>query len=318
MRNPFRRRTKPAATATAPPAMTAWARNAHGISIIVMAIGVIAATSVGFTQSWAGLYGWGIDHGLTEWKAVSFPAMVDTFIAIGELGLFVLALEGLRLNRGLAWADLMLPMLLASAGWAASVLFNIGHVDGPWQNKLTAAVPPVASMLGLFVLLRTLHRLVTRSIPESQPPAETFGHLDGRGNQVAEPGPGSEPIPATPAPEAAAGQDLVLDLPEALRAATRGKWSGRKIAEALGVKDREKIYAMLRQADPDHSHRDDDPADTPAAHQNPGGNDDPDAEQIAADLVLDPARVREILRHETDLAATATVNGHHPTGDDRG
>ena len=206
--------------------MTSWAKNAHGTAIIVMAIGVIAATSVGFTQSWAGLYGWGTDHGLTHWKAISFPAMVDTFIIIGELGLFALALEGHQLKRGLAWADLLLPLLLASAGWADSVLFNIGHVHGAWQNKLTAAVPPVASMLGLFVLLRTLHRLVQNSGQPVSEPSDETSHED--------PDPGHDP--GQPDADQTAAPRPVTDFRTAVISLWWNGKSYREIADALKVK----------------------------------------------------------------------------------
>lgn len=144
-------------------------RIAHLASVALMAIGVLAATAVGFAQSWAGLYGWAIEHDLTGWKAASFPAMVDVFIGVGELGLFALALEGHRLSRSaLSWADLVLPGSIATAGWSVSLAFNVGHVDHELSDQLTAAVPPIASMLGLLVLLRTLHRLVTRT-PDGEP-----------------------------------------------------------------------------------------------------------------------------------------------------
>lgn len=139
-------------------------RIAHLASVALMAAGVLAATGVGFAQSWAGLYGWGTDHGLNDWKAMSFPAMVDVFIGVGELGLFALTLEGHRLRKtALSWADLVLPGAIATTGWGVSLAFNVGHVDHELSDQLTAAVPPVASMLGLLVLLRTLHRLVTRA-----------------------------------------------------------------------------------------------------------------------------------------------------------
>lgn len=144
--------------------MTGLTRIAHLAAIALMAAGVLVATGVGFAQSWAGLYDWATDHGLEGWKAKSFPAMVDLFILIGELGLFALTLEGHRLTKqGMAWVDLALPGSIATAGWGVSLAFNVGHVDHELSDQITAAVPPIASMLGLLVLLRTLHRLVGRA-----------------------------------------------------------------------------------------------------------------------------------------------------------
>ncbi|MEV4000975.1 DUF2637 domain-containing protein [Actinomadura sp. NPDC049753] len=164
-------------------------RIAHLASVAFMATGVLAATGVGFAQSWAGLYGWASDHGLNHWKAMSFPAMVDVFIGVGELGLFALTLEGHRLRRtALSWVDLLLPGAIATTGWGVSLAFNVGHVDHELSDQLTAAVPPVASMLGLLVLLRTLHRLVTRApVATTGPDAEFAAPGDGVTTAVATP-----------------------------------------------------------------------------------------------------------------------------------
>lgn len=144
--------------------MSKFARIAHWITLALMAAVVLAATGDGFAQSWAGLYGWAIEHGLHGWKAMAFPGLVDAFILVGELGLFALALEGHRVTRAskLSWVDLAVAGGSAVAGWAVSLGFNIGHVDQEFTDQLTAGVPPIASMLGLLILLRTLHRLVTR------------------------------------------------------------------------------------------------------------------------------------------------------------
>lgn len=135
----------------------------HRISVALIGVFVLTATVDGFAQSWAGLYAWAIEHGLTGWKAQAFPGLVDLFILVGELGLFVLALEAHKLAGKLAWFDLAVPGVAALAGWSVSLAFNVGHVAQDLTVQLTAAVPPIASMLGLLVLLRTLHRFVMRS-----------------------------------------------------------------------------------------------------------------------------------------------------------
>lgn len=213
-------------------AMTKPAFLAHRASVLLMGIAVLVATGIGFSQSWAGLYGWAISHGLTEWKALSFPGMVDLFIGVGELGLFALALEGHRLNRGLAWADLALPLGIAAGGWGVSLAFNVGHVTGTWQNKLTAGVPPVASMLGLFVLLRTLHRLVSHNEPAPsglvRPRPETSAE-----NTSTEPSPGQDP--GQPDNDQTARQFYVTDIPSAVISARMSGLTYREIAEAFGI-----------------------------------------------------------------------------------
>lgn len=162
--------------------MTRTTLIAHRISIVLMAALVLVATGDGFAQSYAGLHRWAIEHGLTGWKADSFPLLVDLFIAVGELGLFALALEGHRLTRrGLSWVDIALPFSLAAGGWGVSLAFNVGAVGEEFADQVTAAVAPVASMLGLLVMLRTVHRLVAR------PAAEAAAEVDRGGRTVAEP-----------------------------------------------------------------------------------------------------------------------------------
>lgn len=191
----------------------------HWTTVGLIATAVLAATGVGFAQSWAGLYGWAVEHQLQGWKAMSFPAMVDLFIAIGELGLFKIAIEGHTLRRALLpWLDLLLPLLIATAGWTASLAFNVGHVGGTGNDKLTAGVPPVASMLGLFVLLRTLHRVVAQTsddadmagLPEALPIPDTdaAGH-DAENSSDDNSSDGDD----------TAGQEPVTSLASAVRAA---------------------------------------------------------------------------------------------------
>lgn len=134
-------------------------------TVALMGAAVMTATADGFVQSYAGLYHWALEHGLTGWKAQSFPLMVDLFIVVGELGLFLLAIDAYRVRRKqmLSWLDFLLPGLIAAAGWTASLIFNIGHVQSrEFSYQATAAVPPIVSMLGLLVLLRTLHRYVAQ------------------------------------------------------------------------------------------------------------------------------------------------------------
>ena len=138
--------------------VTRWA------AVGLMAAAVLIATGGGFAQSYSGLYEWALEHGLTGWKAASFPLLVDLFIIVGELGLFLLALDAYAIRKSLlSWMDFMLPMFIALAGWTASLVFNVGHVlNRDFSYQATAAVPPIVSMLGLFVLLRTLHRYVVQ------------------------------------------------------------------------------------------------------------------------------------------------------------
>ncbi len=178
----------------------------HWSTVSILAIAVLGATGVGFAQSWAGLYGWALEHRLHGWKAQSFPAMVDLFIAIGELGLFKLAIEGHRIRKAwLPWLDLFLPLGVAVAGWAVSLAFNVGHVGGSRYDQVTAAVPPIASMLGLFVLLRTLHRIITS-------PANAVEPVVSLGEEVA-----GTSLPQVPVAEGFADDAEPVDPAQRLR-----------------------------------------------------------------------------------------------------
>lgn len=153
---------------------------ARYITVTLMGLAVLVATGDGFAQSYAGLYGWAVEHGLRGWKAQSFPLMVDLFIGVGELGLFLLAIDGHRLRKSLlSWLDLLTPLLVAAAGWTASLVFNVGHVAHNFPTQATAAVPPLASMIGLVVLLRTLHRYVAALDEQTEvhPAIEIEPHL---------------------------------------------------------------------------------------------------------------------------------------------
>ena len=45
-------------------------------------------------HSYAGLYAWALHHRLNGWQAVSWPAEIDVFLAVGELALYVAYLDG--------------------------------------------------------------------------------------------------------------------------------------------------------------------------------------------------------------------------------
>src|ERR1022692_4000367 len=60
------------------------------------AIGAIAilASANALAHSYAGLYDWAIHHRLSGWQAMSWPAEIDVFLAVGELALYVAYLDG--------------------------------------------------------------------------------------------------------------------------------------------------------------------------------------------------------------------------------
>ncbi len=261
--------------------MNKFAQIAHRVALGFMAVAVVGVTLDGFAQSWAGLYGWAIEHGLNEWKALSFPLLVDAFILIGELGLFVLALEGHRVTKDkkLSWVDLAVPGGVAVVGWSVSLAFNVGHVDGDLSDQVTAAVPPVASMVGLFVLLRTLHRLIGRTSPntdqsqavkvvveqleplEVDHPELTAGDGVEAGLDLGDEEILAEVVAAWKLDDLAhqeqgvgdeepAGQEPVVDLASAVRSAKAAGMSQRDLMEAFQL-NRYRVRKILKSAQPE-------------------------------------------------------------------
>jgi hypothetical protein len=122
------------------------------------AIGAIAilASINALAHSYAGLYDWAVHHRLGGWQAMSWPAEIDVFLAVGELALYVAYLDGWP-GRQRMW-----PWTTALTGLAVSVAGNIGHIQAlPGQqvilaDRLTAATSPLAAFAGLSVGLLVL------------------------------------------------------------------------------------------------------------------------------------------------------------------
>jgi hypothetical protein len=84
-----------------------------------------------------------------------WPLQVDTFIAVGELALFVALADRWKIrSRAAAW-------LVTLVGLAASVAGNVGHIAGhDTASRFTASVPPLAAAAALAVGLGVLKRVV--------------------------------------------------------------------------------------------------------------------------------------------------------------
>src|SRR6266700_37117 len=122
------------------------------------AIGVIAflASANALGHSYAGLYDWAVHHRLAGWQAMSWPAEIDVFLAIGELALYIAYLDGWPARQRI-W-----PWATALAGLSVSIAGNIGHIQPrPGQpvllaDRLTAATSPIAAFAGLAIGLLVL------------------------------------------------------------------------------------------------------------------------------------------------------------------
>jgi hypothetical protein len=143
------------------------------IALAAIAVLIGAASGVGFAESYRALFLWAQHHGALGLWAGIWPLMVDVFIAVGELALFIALVDRWTIRQRLgAWAVL-------AAGLGVSVAGNIGHVAGrSLTDRETAAVPPLAAAVALWVGLGVLKRVVQRhheqrADPVTGPAADT-------------------------------------------------------------------------------------------------------------------------------------------------
>lgn len=137
--------------------------TARWFALLLISITVVATTAVAFVESYNDLYGWFLDHGFSKGWARLAPLQIDTFVIIGELALFIGIVDHWKGHHRLwAWTIVM-------GGLGVSVAGNVGHVspDKPWTFQATAAIPPVASMLGMTIGFQVLKRVMV-TIAERQ------------------------------------------------------------------------------------------------------------------------------------------------------
>ncbi len=187
----------------------------------------IAASANALAHSYAGLYAWAVHHRLTGWQAMTWPAEIDVFLAVGELALYVAYLDGWP-TRQRIW-----PWATALIGLVVSVAGNVGHVQPLprhpvlFSDRLTAAASPLAAFAGLTVGLLVLRMNRQRSAPLAQAVA-------GLGQLVPLPRTatnGNGRVPAAANGDAALLQDAAAIYKTAT--ATGERLSQRKLAQSL-------------------------------------------------------------------------------------
>ncbi|MGE5289521.1 MAG: hypothetical protein ACM3ML_20445 [Micromonosporaceae bacterium] len=129
-------------------------------------------------------------HRLTGWQAMSWPAEIDVFLAVGELALYVAYLDGWPIRQRV-W-----PWVTALAGLAVSVAGNIGHIQPKagipvsLTDRMTAAASPLAAFAGLTVglLVLRMNRRQAANAMRAVAVARVFWPLataDGNGQHTA-------------------------------------------------------------------------------------------------------------------------------------
>lgn len=135
--------------------MTNWIRAPRWIALRLVALLVLAAAVASFAQSYRGLFLWAVHHRETGFWAGCWPLMVDTFIAVGEIALFVALVDNWdRRRRSVAWT-------VTAVGLVISVAGNVGHAPTTdLATRVTFAVPPLAAAGALFVGLVMLKAVI--------------------------------------------------------------------------------------------------------------------------------------------------------------
>jgi hypothetical protein len=237
-----------------PPDLHPIVERARVAALITIASLTAAAALASFAESYRGLLDWALAHSLPLGWAIVAPLMVDVFVAVGELSLFVLVLDGFD------WKQRIPAWLISIIGLAASIAGNAGHV---WTlsiaTRVTAAVPPVAAAAALAVALGLLKRIMagpkakpdTTQLPDIVEPV-TVPDIAEPDTQPADVSAPDSPVivpditvPDVPTVRVPAVPDIrVPDIPaqqlraiELLRA--RPDMTGAALGRALGVSDRQ-------------------------------------------------------------------------------
>ncbi len=160
------------------------------VALYALAAIAIAASGNALAHSYAGLYGWAVHHRLTGWQAMSWPAEIDIFLAVGELALYVAYLDRWPIRQRV-W-----PWATALVGLAVSVAGNFGHIQPVpghpvgLTDRLTAATSPLAAFAGLTVGLLVLRMNGQQAAASSQaervvPIANMTGRQNGNHTRAA-------------------------------------------------------------------------------------------------------------------------------------
>lgn len=165
-------------------------RGARTTALWLIALAITTADGVSFWQSYRGLFDWFHGHGFSLANAIVGPAMVDTFVLVGEMTLFVLTVPWAGLPA-FDWKSRWPAWLITCVGLLASIAGNVGHTwaHGQWlaapvATQVTSAVPPIAAASALAVglgllkkLTRTAHKPVAPQSPVRRAvPAATRRH----------------------------------------------------------------------------------------------------------------------------------------------
>ena len=169
------------------------------------------------------------------------PLLVDSFTAAATLVILWISLTGEKIAT--AW-DAWYAWALIAAATCVSVAINVAHAPDTDAARLVAALPPIALLLAVELLMILARRWLAQSGTPQMPPSPPQPHSG------ALPAPSGDPQAHTPAvansPGAHDVRRAVAVLVAQERAGARPRLTGNQVAALVGVKER-RAQVLLRE-----------------------------------------------------------------------
>jgi hypothetical protein len=203
---------------------------------------VLAVAALAFVVSFEAISAFAVQVGaFPSGLRYCAPLLVDSFTAAATLVILWISLTGQPVAA--AW-DAWYAGSLVAAATCVSVAINVAHAPHTHAARLVAALPPVALLLAVELLMI----LARRTLAQRRAPGPHPGAPDDRPDALDAP-------PATPQansgpPAQRTGADRVRIAVAALvaeeRAGTRPRLTGKQAAALVGVKER-RAQVLLRE-----------------------------------------------------------------------
>jgi hypothetical protein len=172
------------------------------------------------------------------------PLLVDSFTAAATLVILWISLTGHKIAT--AW-DAWYAWTLVAAATCVSVAINVAHAPDTHAARLVAALPPVALLLAVELLMILARRWLAQSNTPQPGAAQPQP-----GAPAAPPGdPQAHPAAAATPTSADGVRAAVAALVTQERAGTRPRLTGTQVAALVGVKER-RAQILLRELRANH------------------------------------------------------------------
>ena len=169
------------------------------------------------------------------------PLLVDSFTAAATLVILWISLTGEKIAT--AW-DAWYAWALIAAATCVSVAINVAHAPDTDAARLVAALPPIALLLAVELLMILARRWLAQSGTPQMPPSPPQPHS---GALPAPPGHLQAHTPAVAnSPGAHDVRRAVAALVAQERAGARPRLTGNQVAALVGVKER-RAQVLLRE-----------------------------------------------------------------------